>query len=161
MFWPWKKGKKTSIYQTTKKLRFHNSIRSLSKISTNRETSIAPENRPSEKETIAFQLSIFRCKLLVSGRVQTIHFWVSIFETCMEHRCPLHLQVEVEVPQQPRAKGVPVAAFGYVGHGEIHVLCITGSIQQHILCIYIIIYNIWFMMLIITSALLTITTIMW
>ena len=71
------KRKKTSIYQTTKKLRFHGGFRSLSKTSTNRETSIAPENRPSEKETIAFQLSIFRCKLLVSGRVQTIHFWVS------------------------------------------------------------------------------------
>ena len=30
---------------------------------------IASENWPSEKETIVFQASIFRCKLLVSGRV--------------------------------------------------------------------------------------------
>ncbi len=29
----------------------------------------ASENRPSEKETIVFQPSIFRCELLVSGRV--------------------------------------------------------------------------------------------
>ena len=34
------------------------------------ETNIfAPENRPSQKETIVFQPSIFRCELLVSGRV--------------------------------------------------------------------------------------------
>ena len=32
-------------------------------------TNVAPENRPSQKETIVFQPSIFRCKLLVSGRV--------------------------------------------------------------------------------------------
>ena len=33
------------------------------------ETNIAPENRPFQKETIVFQPSIFRCELLVSGRV--------------------------------------------------------------------------------------------
>ncbi len=36
--------------------------------------STAPENRPSEKETIAFQPSIVRCKLLVSGRVSSYVF---------------------------------------------------------------------------------------
>ena len=34
-----------------------------------RETNIAPENGPSEKETIIFQPSIFTGELLVSGRV--------------------------------------------------------------------------------------------
>ena len=34
------------------------------------ETNISPENRPSQKETIVFKPSIFRCELLlVSGRV--------------------------------------------------------------------------------------------
>ena len=33
------------------------------------ETNIVPENRPSQKETIVFQPSIFRCELLVSRRV--------------------------------------------------------------------------------------------
>ena len=33
------------------------------------ETNIAPENRPSQKEGLVFQPSIFRCELLVSGRV--------------------------------------------------------------------------------------------
>ena len=33
------------------------------------KTNIAPENRPSQKETSIFQPSIFRCRLLVSGRV--------------------------------------------------------------------------------------------
>ena len=38
------------------------------------ETNIAPENRPSQKERIVFQPSIFRGKPLVSGRVyQGIH----------------------------------------------------------------------------------------
>ena len=32
------------------------------------ETNTAPENRPSQKETIVFQPSIFRCKLAVSFR---------------------------------------------------------------------------------------------
>ena len=68
MFRPWKTEKKH-----TKKLRFHDSIWSLSKTSTNRETSIAPENRPSEKETIAFQLSIFRCKLFLGFHLWDLH----------------------------------------------------------------------------------------
>ena len=38
------------------------------------ETNIAPENRPSQKETIVFQPSIFRCELLVSGRVDLGRF---------------------------------------------------------------------------------------
>ena len=33
------------------------------------ETNIAPENRPSQKERIVFQPSIFRCELLVSVRI--------------------------------------------------------------------------------------------
>ena len=33
------------------------------------ETNVAPENSPSQKETIVFQPSIFRGELLVSGRV--------------------------------------------------------------------------------------------
>ena len=33
------------------------------------ETNIAHTNRPSQKETIIFQPSIFRCELLVSERV--------------------------------------------------------------------------------------------
>ena len=33
------------------------------------ETNIAAKNRPSQKESIVFQQSIFRCKLFVSGRV--------------------------------------------------------------------------------------------
>ena len=37
------------------------------------ETNIAPENRPSSKETIVFQPSIFRGELLVSGRVLYIN----------------------------------------------------------------------------------------
>ena len=32
-------------------------------------TAKAPENRPGHKRNILFQPSIFRCKLLVSGRV--------------------------------------------------------------------------------------------
>ncbi len=36
------------------------------------ETNIAPENRQSQKETIVFQPSIFRCELLVSGRVNGV-----------------------------------------------------------------------------------------
>ena len=35
------------------------------------ETNIAPEDRPSQKETIVFQSSIFRCELLVYRRVST------------------------------------------------------------------------------------------
>ena len=44
------------------------------------KTNISPENRPSQKERIVFQPSIFRCKLLISGRVSipspppSIHF---------------------------------------------------------------------------------------
>ena len=36
------------------------------------ETNIASENRTSQKETIVFQPSIFRCELLVSGRVHPV-----------------------------------------------------------------------------------------
>ena len=33
------------------------------------ETSVTPESRPSQKDTNLFQPSLFRCELLVSGRV--------------------------------------------------------------------------------------------
>ena len=38
------------------------------------ETNIAPENRPSQKETIVFQPSNFSCELLVSGREKNSKF---------------------------------------------------------------------------------------
>ena len=53
------------------------------------ETNIAPENGPSQKETIVFQPSIFRCELLyVLGRVS--HFlceilgWLPRLRRCVE-----------------------------------------------------------------------------
>ena len=49
----------------------------------------APENRPSQKETIVFQPSFFRCELLVSGRVLltvTGHIlWASKSQRVEEH----------------------------------------------------------------------------
>ena len=49
------------------------------------KTNIAPENRPSQKETIVFQLSMFRGKLAVSFREGNYHVChqVSFFE-CVE-----------------------------------------------------------------------------
>ena len=42
------------------------------------ETNRAPEIRQSQKETIVFQLSIFRCEMLVSGRViSSCVSWIS------------------------------------------------------------------------------------
>ena len=48
------------------------------------KTNIAPENRPSQKETIVFQPSIFGCELLVSERVYNIYistYYVFSFES--------------------------------------------------------------------------------
>ena len=44
-------------------------------INTLPETNMAPENRPSQKETIVFQPSIFRCKQAVSGREGSLCFF--------------------------------------------------------------------------------------
>ena len=55
----------TCDYLSPSKTKAFTTLRSL----TLPETNIAPENRPSQKETIVFQPSISRCKLLVSGRV--------------------------------------------------------------------------------------------
>ena len=49
------------------------------------EHNVAPENRPSQgpqKETIVFQPSIFRCELLVSGRVLLLWFMRHLLFDC-------------------------------------------------------------------------------
>ena len=53
------------------------------------KTNIAPARKPSQKETIVFQPSIFMCDSLVSGRVLQLQSWVenTYLEAFSNHIC--------------------------------------------------------------------------
>ena len=65
------------------------------------ETNISPENRPKPKRKVVFQPSIFRCELLVSGRVTRI-----FMAGGQKNKTQEDLSITVWVPKKPTIGGM-------------------------------------------------------